>query len=48
MFNSLNDEIRKHADQSETPRSRFMLYAGAIAGAVAAMWGLYAAVLYLE
>ena len=48
MFNSLNDEIEKSAGKSGTRTARLLLYTGAFAGAVFAMWALYAAVLYLE
>jgi hypothetical protein len=48
MFNSLNEEIKKSVGESETSTSRWLLYSGAVAGAIFAMWALYAAVLYLE
>ena len=48
MFNSLNEQIQKSVGKSETLTTRLLLYAGAVVGAVFAMWALYAAVLYLE
>jgi len=48
MFNSLNEDIKKSVGNSETSTARLLLYAGAVVGAILAMWGLYAAVLYLE
>jgi hypothetical protein len=49
MFNSLNEEIKKNEGTSETSTAqRLLLYAAAVAGAIFAMWALYAAVLYLE
>lgn len=48
MFNSLNDEIKRTTGTQETPRSRLLLYASAVAGALFAMWALYAGILLLE
>ena len=48
MFDSLNDEIKKTMGRPELLTTRLLLYAGAVAGAVFAMWALYAGILLLE
>ena len=48
MFDSLNDEIRKHDDSSEAPAIRWLRYAGVLMVSMLAFGALYAGILFLE
>ena len=48
MFNSLNDEIRKHEDSSGATAMRWVRYAGVLMVSMLAFGALYAGILFLE
>jgi len=48
MFDSLNDEMRRHEDTTEGPVSRWLRYAGVLIGSMLAFGALYAGILFLE
>ena len=48
MFDSLNDEMRRHEDTTEAPLGRWLRYAGIFMVSTLAFGALYAGILLLE
>ena len=48
MFDSLNDEMRRHEDTTEAPVSRWLRYAGVLMVSMLAFGALYVGILFLE
>jgi hypothetical protein len=48
MFDSLNDEMRRHEDASEAPVRRWLRYAGILMVSMLVFGTLYVGILFLE